>query len=66
MKLSRSYRKAFNAGLRAGRKATKTECLNSIQRLIKRGDLPGDGTDRTAERNGLILASNTIYQLGAK
>ena len=37
---------------------------NEISRQIKFGDLGGNGCDKNAERNGLILASNIIYNLG--
>lgn len=45
----------------------KQSCLNSLEtcweqinNMIKKGNLHGDGTDKHAERNGLILASNAI------
>jgi len=34
-----------------------------IQKLVKEGSLPGNGFDKTAERNGLILASNVIASM---
>jgi uncharacterized SAM-dependent methyltransferase len=37
--------------------------LEAIGKLIKPGDLAGNGTDKTAERNGLILAYNEIARL---
>jgi hypothetical protein len=40
--------------------------LNAKQRIdacIKDGPLQGDGWDKTAERNGLILASNILTQM---
>lgn len=38
-------------------------CWQRIDDMIIRGPLPGNGTDRTAQRNGLILAANAIYPL---
>jgi len=35
-----------------------------INTHIKSGSLGGNGTDKTAERNGLILASNIIHGMG--
>jgi len=39
------------------------EALYTINAMIVRGPLPGNGTDKTAQRNGLILASNAINAL---
>jgi len=48
----------------------KQSCLNSLEtcweeinKMIKSGDLLGDGLDKHAERNGFILAANTIEKL---
>ena len=35
-------------------------CWNAINERIVRGRLPGNGTDKTAERNGLIFATNIL------
>lgn len=35
-------------------------CWDEINGAIKIGQLPGDGFDETAQRNGLVLASNII------
>lgn len=43
--------------------ASAKDCWDVIDRLIVKGQLPGNGTDRTAERNGLILAANEILKL---
>lgn len=34
--------------------------FTEINKHVKEGDLPGNGLDQTAERNGLILALNII------
>lgn len=36
-------------------------CWETISALIKPGELSGNGCDKTAERNGLILAANTLF-----
>ncbi len=41
-------------------KGVLEEAWNAINARIKHGPLSGNGTDETAERNGLILASNII------
>ena len=46
------------------RRDERTKCWQSINRWIRLGDLPGNGTDKTAERNGLILAANEIAMMG--
>jgi hypothetical protein len=35
-----------------------------VGKYIKSGPLQGDGRDKSAERNGLILAKNIIFNLG--
>ena len=35
-----------------------------INALIKSGPLTGNGTDETAERNGIILAANHVFNCG--
>lgn len=43
---------------------TANECWEAVNSLIKPGaDLPGNGCDGVAERNGLILAANQIAEL---
>ncbi len=39
---------------------------NEIDAAIKPGILPGNGMDKTAERNGLILATNIVSSLSTK
>lgn len=36
------------------------EAWDRINALIVRGNLPGDGTDESAQRNGLVIATNVI------
>lgn len=36
-------------------------CWEEINKAIPHGDLPGNGTDKVAERNGMILACNIIF-----
>lgn len=43
-----------------GRIQGRLECMEEINALIKFGKLDGNGSDKTAERNGLILAFNEI------
>jgi hypothetical protein len=40
------------------------EMLKLIDSMIVTGVLPGNGTDKTAERNGLVLAYNAICAAG--
>ncbi len=42
---------------------TALEAWETVIALIKLGSLPGNGTDETAERNGLVLAANAIRAL---
>lgn len=53
---------AYAAGVEAGRKTERQECWDAINKWIKRGDIPGNGCDETAQRNGMILASNLIIE----
>lgn len=39
------------------------EAWNAIQAQIKTGPLPGNGGDKQAQRNGLILASNIVFSM---
>lgn len=41
-------------------RAAIDECWREINSLIVPGPLPGNGTDRVAQRNGLILAANVL------
>ncbi len=43
--------------------STARECWERINALIVPGELPGNGTDRAAQRNGVVLAANEIYPL---
>ena len=36
------------------------DCWERVKTLIVEGPLPGNGRDKTAERNGIILAANHI------
>jgi hypothetical protein len=42
------------------------ECWDAVNDRIEQGQLPGNGVDKTAERNGLILATNLIAALESK
>lgn len=44
------------------RSEVAAEIMDAIDELIKPGKLQGSGLDETAQRNGLILAYNTISQ----
>ncbi len=44
-------------------KATIKVCWDAIDERIVSGPLPGNGLDKTAERNGLIIASNILADL---
>lgn len=53
--------KAFaRAAWKAATEATREDCWNEINAAIRKGPLPGDGWDQSAERNGLVLASNIV------
>jgi hypothetical protein len=47
----------------SGREAALREAWAAIDRCIVRGELPGNGTDKTAERNGLVLACNIVTEM---
>lgn len=47
----------------AGREAVLDEALAEIDKWIKRGDLPGNGCDQTAQNGGMILAYNLVFGL---
>lgn len=44
-----------------GKKAERRACWEQINGLIKTGDLGGNGCDRDAERNGIVMAANEIH-----
>ena len=44
-------------------KSTIRACMDAINDHIKHGPLSGNGCDKTAERNGMILAFNTLSDL---
>lgn len=39
------------------------DSLNAIDKKIVRGKLPGNGFDKTAERNGLTMAYNILQEM---
>lgn len=47
-----SAREAWEAAVNA--------CWEAVNAGINRGSLPGNGCDQTAQRNGLVLATNII------
>lgn len=47
-----------------GRQKERERINGLLNSLIQPGKLQGDGTDKTAERNGIILALNTIHEMG--
>lgn len=38
----------------------RRKCWERVNKWIIPGPLPGNGTDRSAQRNGLVLAANLI------
>ena len=46
------------------RRDERTRCWRAINKCIKSGELPGSGWDESAQRNGLILATNEIAAMG--
>ena len=58
---------SFLAGARVAmedsRRAVLQEAWNKINSYIKPGRLQGNGCDDTAQRNGMILASNIIMEM---
>lgn len=46
------------------KKEERKKMWEAINSQIVSGDIVGNGTDKTAERNGLILATNIICQYG--
>jgi hypothetical protein len=53
---------AYQAGVKAGREAERQECWFAINKHIHHGPLPGNGTDKHAQRNGMVLACNLIIE----
>lgn len=53
----------FEAGFRMAWDARKQHIAQEINNRIQSGDLEGNGTDQTAERNGMILACNMVCDL---
>jgi hypothetical protein len=48
------------------REAVIRECWDAINKYIKPGTLPGNGCDESAQRNGMILASNVLMDMMVK
>lgn len=42
------------------RRNERQDCWNEINAQIKQGPLSGDGCDKQAERNGMVMASNIL------
>jgi hypothetical protein len=42
----------------------RRKCWDAINKWIVRGPLPGNGCDASAQRNGMVLATNLIAELG--
>lgn len=53
------HRKCYEDGYRSAVK----NCWKKINSLIVTGELTGNGWDKTAERNGLILATNAVLNI---
>ena len=53
---SHTLEEEFNKGYQAGVDA----CLNKVTSMIRNGPLGGSGLDDSAERNGIVLATNAI------
>lgn len=54
---------ALSRSLEDGRRAGLKEVEVKLDSMIVRGDLPGNGCDKSAERNGLILAYNAVWEM---
>ncbi len=39
----------------------RRKCWDLLQSMIVSGELPGNGCDKMAERNGIILAANALF-----
>lgn len=52
---------AIRDALRNARKDERRACWEALNACIQPGHLSGNGTDKTAERNGLILACNILF-----
>jgi hypothetical protein len=46
---------------RAPEPAAQCDCWETVNAMIKKGPLQGNGCDDTAQRNGIILAANALY-----
>jgi len=53
---------AFRSWNKDDNKSTQ-DCFDAVSRTIPKGKLSGNGTDETAQRNGMILALNIISKL---
>lgn len=51
---------ALDLKRQAAQESQQCNCWFKVNALIKRGPLQGNGWDKTAERNGIILAANAI------
>lgn len=47
----------------AARQQAATHCWKTINSAIVQGPLSGNGLDKNAERNGVVLAANLIFPL---
>jgi hypothetical protein len=47
----------------AFRRAVIEECWGSVDALIVRGELSGNGCDDSAQRNGIVLAANALHSM---
>ncbi len=56
-----AHRAALLAVYRAGQEAQRLEDWKAVNALIRPGNLGGNGCDQTAQRNGIILAANTLF-----
>ena len=54
---------ALRATAEAARQEALKDAWDVVNALIVFGQLEGNGTDQTAERNGLVLAANAVMRL---
>lgn len=46
----------------AGATMERAHCWKAIDGMIKRGPIDGNGFDKAAQRNGIIMAANVVMQ----
>jgi hypothetical protein len=62
--LIKAFQSGIESGIEIGRIVERNEIYVTLRDSIVHGSLPGNGCDKTAERNGIITCVNAIYDRG--